>query len=72
MCGPCPPDPPEAMAQGTHGMDAMDTTCHGVVEGDAHLFEYDLDDPGEVHAMTARVARCDDCGNWFPVPAATG
>jgi hypothetical protein len=36
-------------------MDAMDATCHGVVEGDAHLFEYDLDDPGEVHAMTARV-----------------
>jgi hypothetical protein len=27
-------------------MDAMDATCQGVVEGDAHLFEYDLDDPG--------------------------
>jgi hypothetical protein len=30
------------MAQGTHGMDA---TCQDVVEGDAHLFEYDPDDP---------------------------
>jgi hypothetical protein len=28
--------------------------------------------PGEVHAMTACVARCDYCGNWFPVAAATG
>jgi hypothetical protein len=28
--------------------------------------------PREVHAMTARVARCDYCGNWFPVAAATG
>jgi hypothetical protein len=27
-------------------MDAMNATCHGVVEGDAHLFEYDPDDPG--------------------------
>jgi len=41
-----PADPPEAMAQGTHGMDAMDATCQGVVEGGAHLFEYDPDDPG--------------------------
>jgi hypothetical protein len=41
-----PADPPKAMAQGTHGMDAMDATCQGVVEGDAHLFEYDPDDPG--------------------------
>lgn len=41
-----PADPPEAMAQGTHGMDAMDAACHGVVEGDAQRFEYDLDDPG--------------------------
>jgi hypothetical protein len=41
-----PADPPEAMAQGTHGMDAMDATCQGVVEGGAHLFEYYPDDPG--------------------------
>jgi hypothetical protein len=41
-----PADPLEAMAQGTHGMDAMDATCQGVVEGGAHLFEHDLDDPG--------------------------
>jgi hypothetical protein len=46
MYGPCRPDPLEAMAQATHGMDAMDATCHDVVEGGAHLFEYDLDDPG--------------------------
>jgi hypothetical protein len=42
-----PADPPEAMAQGTHGehaMDAMDATCHGVVEGDAHGRLYDPDD----------------------------
>jgi hypothetical protein len=31
-----PADPPEAMAQGTHGMDAMDATCQGAVEGEAH------------------------------------
>ena len=31
-----PTDPPQAMAQGTHGMDAMDATCQGVVEGDTH------------------------------------
>ena len=41
-----PADPPDPMAQGTHGMDAMDATCQGVVEGAAHLFEYDPDDPG--------------------------
>jgi hypothetical protein len=41
-----PADPLEAMAQGTHGMDAMDATCHDVVEGGAHLFEHDPDDPG--------------------------
>jgi hypothetical protein len=41
-----PADPPEAMAQGTHGMDAMDATCQGVVEGGGHLFEHDPDDPG--------------------------
>jgi hypothetical protein len=41
-----PADPPDPMAQGTHGMDAMDATCQGVVEGGAHLFEYDPDDPG--------------------------
>jgi hypothetical protein len=41
-----PADPPEAMAQGTHGEHAMDVTCQGVVEGGAHLFEYDPDDPG--------------------------
>jgi hypothetical protein len=44
-----PADSLEAMAQGTHGehaMDAMDATCHDVVEGGAHLFEYDPDDPG--------------------------
>jgi hypothetical protein len=41
-----PADPPPAVAQGTHGMDAMDATCQGVVEGAAHLFEYDPDDPG--------------------------
>jgi len=44
-----PADPPEARAQGTHGehaMDAMDATCQGVVEGGAHLFQYDPDDPG--------------------------
>jgi hypothetical protein len=40
-----PADPAEAMAQGTHGMDAMDATCHGVVEGGTHLVEYDPDDP---------------------------
>jgi hypothetical protein len=28
--------------------------------------------PGEVHPMTGRVARCDYCGNWFPVAAAVG
>jgi hypothetical protein len=43
-----PADPPKPMAQGTHGMDAMDATGHDVVEGGAHLFEYDLDDPGRV------------------------
>jgi hypothetical protein len=67
-----PAQPARGHGTRPHGMDAMDATCQGVVEGDAHLFEYDLDDPGEVHAMTARVARCDDCGNWFPVAAATG
>jgi len=41
-----PADPPDPMAQGTHGMDAMDATWQGVVEGGAHLFEYDPDDPG--------------------------
>jgi AAA domain len=41
-----PADPLEAIAQGTHGMDAMDATCHDVVGGGAHLFEYDPDDPG--------------------------
>jgi hypothetical protein len=41
-----PADPLEARAQGTHGTDAMDATCHDVVEGGAHLFEYDLDDRG--------------------------
>jgi hypothetical protein len=41
-----PADPLEAMAQRTHGMDAMDATCHAVVEGGAHLFEYDLHDRG--------------------------
>jgi hypothetical protein len=40
-----PADPPKPMAQGMHGMDA---TRHDVVEGGAHLFEYDLDDPGRV------------------------
>jgi hypothetical protein len=40
-----PADPPEAMAQGTHGMDAMDATCQGVVEGDTHgQASYDPDD----------------------------
>jgi hypothetical protein len=29
-------------------MDAMDATGHDVVEGGAHRFEYDLDDPGRV------------------------
>ena len=41
-----PADPPQPVAQGTHGMDAMDATCQGVVEGGVHLFEYDPDDPG--------------------------
>jgi hypothetical protein len=43
-----PADPPTPMAQGAHGehaMDAVDATCHGFVEGGAHLFEYDPDDP---------------------------
>jgi hypothetical protein len=40
--------PPKPMAQATHGMHAMDATGHDLVEGDAHLFEYDLDDPGRV------------------------
>lgn len=31
-----PADPPHPMAQGTHGMDAMDATCQGVIEGDTH------------------------------------
>jgi hypothetical protein len=64
-----PADPLEAMAQGTHGMDA---TCHDVVEGGAASVRVRPRRPREVHAMTARVARCDDCGNWFPVAAATG
>ena len=41
-----PADPPKPMAQGTHGMEAMDATYHDVVEGGAQLFEYDPDDPG--------------------------
>jgi hypothetical protein len=45
-----PADPPQAMAQGTHGkhaMDAMDATCQGVVEGDTHgRLPYPDDDPG--------------------------
>jgi hypothetical protein len=36
------------------------------------LFEYDPRRPREVHATTARGARCDYCGNSFPVAAATG
>ena len=40
-----PADPPTPMAQGTHGMDAMDATCQGVVEGDTHgQASYDPDD----------------------------
>jgi hypothetical protein len=31
-----PADPPAPVAQGTHGMDAMDATCQGVIEHDAH------------------------------------
>jgi AAA domain len=41
-----PADPPDPMAQGTHGMDAMDATCQGVVEGDAHGQLFEPDDPG--------------------------
>jgi AAA domain len=42
-----PADPPDPMAQGTHGMDAMDATCQGVIEGDAHGHPtHDPDDPG--------------------------
>jgi len=34
------------MAQGTHGMDAMDATCQGVIEHDAHgQPTYEPDDP---------------------------
>jgi hypothetical protein len=41
-----PADPADAMAQGMHGMDAMDATCQGVVEGDAHGQQsYEPDDP---------------------------
>jgi archaellum biogenesis ATPase FlaH len=41
-----PADPPQPVAQGTHGMDAMDATCQGVVEGDAHAEpSYEPDDP---------------------------
>jgi hypothetical protein len=31
-----PADPPAPMAQGTHGMDAMDAACQGVVESGGH------------------------------------
>jgi len=42
-----PADPPDPMAQGTHGMDAMDATCQGVVEGGAHgTLPYPDDAPG--------------------------
>jgi len=42
-----PAAPPDPMAQGTHGMDAMDATCQGVTEGDAHSQPtYEPDDPG--------------------------
>jgi hypothetical protein len=41
-----PADPPQPMAQGTHGMDAMDATRQGVIEHDAHgQPTYDPDDP---------------------------
>jgi hypothetical protein len=41
-----PADPPEPMAQGTHGMDAMDATCQGAIEHDAHgQPTYDPEDP---------------------------
>ena len=41
-----PADPPAPMAQGTHGMDAMDATCQGVIEHDAHgQPTYEPDDP---------------------------
>jgi hypothetical protein len=42
-----PADPPPPVAQGIHGMDAMDATCQGVIEGDAHgQPTYEPDDPG--------------------------
>ena len=41
-----PADPPDPLAQGTHGMDAMDATCQGVIEHDAHgRPTYEPDDP---------------------------
>jgi hypothetical protein len=42
-----PADPPLPMAQGIHGMDAVDAACQGVAEGDAHgQPTYEPDDPG--------------------------
>jgi AAA domain len=39
-----PADPPPPVAQGMHGMHAMDATCQGVIEGDTHALPYP-DDP---------------------------
>jgi hypothetical protein len=41
-----PADPSQGMARGTHGMDAMDATCQGLVEGDTHAELPFPDDPG--------------------------
>jgi hypothetical protein len=67
-----PADPPKAMAQGTHGMHAMDATCQGVVEGGARICSSTTPTTPGGSRDAARVARCDSGGNCFPVAAATG